>query len=159
VECIILRGEPQSSSSSVPRFEDQVMTFHVNTLSQPAHAPSFTLSTDSIAATAQISPRLAHDARLLRSLGSLPSRPAPHGNPRQRGESSRSASDDDVDEWAEAAVRKHGLSFYLDGQGDPTVLRTFGGILTEINGLNSSSIPHTKRNAELFHFCEPYLYT
>lgn len=48
---------------------------------------------------------------------------------------------------------RSGTNLILDGRGDPSTLRPFGGILTEMNSLRSISPPQTARNAELLHFC------
>ena len=42
----------------------------------------------------------------------------------------------------------------LDGRGDTTTLRPFGGIITEISCINSSWLPNTARTAEHLHFCK-----
>lgn len=52
-------------------------------------------------------------------------------------------------------LRGQSRSLFLDGSGDPEAdmhVRPFGGILTEINSLNSMPMDSSGRNAELLHF-------
>ena len=53
---------------------------------------------------------------------------------------------------------RSGTNLILDGSGDPSALRPFGGILTEINTINSLAPHHSARNVELLHFCKSVLW-
>lgn len=50
-------------------------------------------------------------------------------------------------------LHRSGTNLILDGRGDSSTLRPFGGVLAEVNTLGSISPCQTARNAELLHFC------
>lgn len=50
-------------------------------------------------------------------------------------------------------LSRSGSNLVLDGGGDPSALRPFGGILSAVNTLNSMPLQQTIRNVELLHFC------
>lgn len=54
-------------------------------------------------------------------------------------------------------LRGQSRSLFLDGSGDPDAyfhIQPFGGILTEVNSINSMTIDNGGRQAELLHFCK-----
>jgi hypothetical protein len=92
----------------------------------------------------------------------LPRRP---GDPNHKGETRvlydpetnmvSIAQDDKIVETF--PLRGQSRSLFLDGSGDPDAdfhVQPFGGILTEVNSLNSLAIDNSGRNSELLHFCE-----
>lgn len=58
----------------------------------------------------------------------------------------------------QCALTRSGTNLILDGRGDPSTLRPFGGILTDVNCIGSLPIQQTARNAELLHFCASHLF-
>lgn len=56
-------------------------------------------------------------------------------------------------EQRKTALARSGTNLILDGRGDPSTLRPFGGILTEVNSIGSLPMHQTARNVELLHFC------
>ena len=60
---------------------------------------------------------------------------------------------DSTYELRKSSMVRSGTNLILDGRGDPSTLRPFGGILTEVNSVGSLPMHHTARNVELLHFC------
>ena len=65
-------------------------------------------------------------------------------------------SDDELEQTREdvLVLRRARSNLILDGRGDHRALRSFGGIIMEVNTLNGSPLAYTARNTELLHFCE-----
>lgn len=61
---------------------------------------------------------------------------------------------DSTYEQRKTKLVRSGTNLILDGRGDPSTLRPFGGILTEVNSVGSLPLHHTARNVELLHFCQ-----
>jgi hypothetical protein len=51
-------------------------------------------------------------------------------------------------------LARSGSNLILDGRGDASTLRPFGGILTEVNSIGALPLHQTARNVELLHFCQ-----
>jgi hypothetical protein len=60
-------------------------------------------------------------------------------------------------EQRKSILARSGSNLILDGRGDPSTLRPFGGILTEVNSIGSIPPHQTARNVELLHFCSSTL--
>ncbi|KAB5522143.1 hypothetical protein GE09DRAFT_501927 [Coniochaeta sp. 2T2.1] len=59
---------------------------------------------------------------------------------------------DSTYELRRANLARSGTNLILDGRGDASTLRPFGGILTEVNSVGSLPLHNTARNVELLHF-------
>lgn len=60
---------------------------------------------------------------------------------------------DNTYEHRKSSLARSGTNLILDGRGDSSTLRPFGGILTEVNSVGSLPLRHNSRNVELLHFC------